>query len=519
MKNSTTALPVNSLSNPSAAAYMTNEGENLEENGIQQSLQSVKNTSLELPLTVCTNDEKNQRIIKEPIPFKSGKLAAHETDAYVSASRQAQFIQYADETFRVKNPIHGNYHAAEEVVMGSLFSMTGLDAPQLLLCNHCDDFFIFNQETREDFSEEKNLSQFACVASKFEPSFRDLGTFLLDTKTMVDLIRKSEVSMPASDQHIEHTVNHYLQQVQCFHDTHNKLLSINESYPRKSYRNNPEALKEARKQSLIKFSSLEKMNSFLPQELRDEQIKHYFVSLLLNNWDFLNSGFCNFGYFHTEVGGIQKIKGMSVDFGSSGTLSDQFHHNKYESYEETMDTNNHDREMSAMILNLSFLKEDATFSSHRPPSLTAISASPFSRQFLSTIKGLVKAEKDFYETKDFNNFKKELAPALEVAYRLLVLPDAPIEDYLRENWIMGESDFPYRDKDPQQNVDTAKMIQIIKDRKKAFVQYFGENVIQNWEGKNVLQAGQARKEIEGNLERLLHKKYVIQPLAKRRGTV
>ena len=134
------------------------------------------------------------------------------------------------------------------------------------------DFFIFNQETREDFSEEKNLSQFACVASKFEPSFRDLGTFLLDTKTMVDLIRKSEVSMPASDQHIEHTVNHYLQQVQCFHDTHNKLLSINESYPRKSYRNNPEALKEARKQSLIKFSSLEKMNSFLPQELRDEQI-------------------------------------------------------------------------------------------------------------------------------------------------------------------------------------------------------------------------------------------------------
>ena len=41
------------------------------------------------------------------------------------------------------------------------------------------------------------------------------------------------------------------------------------------------------------------------------------------------------------------------------------------------------------------------------------------------------------------------------------------------------------------------------------MQYFGKNVIHHWEEKNVLQAGQARKEIEDNLDRLLNKKYVI----------
>lgn len=68
--------------------------------------------------------------------------------------------------------------------------------------------------------------------------------------------------------------------------------------------------------------------------------------------------------------------------------------------------------------------------------------------------------------KDFNSFVKELAPALAVAYKFLVLPDVPIENYLRENWVMDESHFPYRDKDPQQkNMDTSKIVQIIQDRK------------------------------------------------------
>lgn len=78
---------------------------------------------------------------------------------------------------------------------------------------------------------------------------------------------------------------------------------------------------------------------------------------------------------------------------------------------------------------------------------------------------------------------------------------------------MGEKDFPYRDKDSKYNIDTAKIIAIIKDRKRSFIQYFGQDTIKHWEQNNILQAAKIRIEIADNLKRLMNKIYTIQPVS------
>lgn len=141
-------------------------------------------------------------------------------------TRAAQYIEYNNELFRVKNPFYSNYVAAEEVIMGGVFSMTGLDAPRMLLCNDCDDFFVFNKNTRGDFQDGKNLSSFACVASEVEPSFKDLGDFLLDEEMMVNIIKKSAIEERLLDSYIKKSVDKYQSLLEIFNKADTELKNI-----------------------------------------------------------------------------------------------------------------------------------------------------------------------------------------------------------------------------------------------------------------------------------------------------
>ncbi|WP_156338248.1 hypothetical protein, partial [Pseudomonas sp. MIACH] len=84
---------------------------------------------------------------KEPVNLSRGVPVERSSNG-VLFTRDAQFIEHNNELYRVKNPYYTNYVAAEEVAMGNLFSMTGLGAPKMMLCNGCEGFFDFNKTTR-----------------------------------------------------------------------------------------------------------------------------------------------------------------------------------------------------------------------------------------------------------------------------------------------------------------------------------------------------------------------------------
>lgn len=446
-----------------------------------------------------------------PISFKEAKSIEKESGGSLY-TREARFVEYKDDVYRVKNPFYSNYVAAEEVIMGSLFKMSGLDAPAMLLCNNCEDFFSFNDKTRADFTAEAALSGFACVASRLEPSYRDLGSFLLDANVMEKLIGTSGFHESES------SVNQRLVQYEALVNTHQesdrRLGEIYTKYPGNSHRVFPDVLASVKKENLIKFDALESLNKLLPPDLVEEQQKHFFASRLINNWDYLNFSFCNFGYFLPDASDEGQFKGMTVDFGGSGTLGFGGY-SKTESFERATQGARLENPLESTSL---FERSDSTFSSDLPSSLTSISTIPRSRPLLSTVKDVIRKEAELYDVKGSALFEKNFGPALEVAYRMAVLPDEAVEKYLTDHWIMGAADFPYRDKNNENNLSVAQISKVMKDRKEAFIGHFGFESIKRWEENNPLQAVKVRNEIEKNLGELV-KGFSVSPISNRSHTV
>jgi hypothetical protein len=330
---------------------------------------------------------------------------------------------------------------------------------------------------------------------------------LLDAKVMEQLIRKSEIH--ALESHVTEVISGYRDFVKVYQDADNRLSDIYKKYPGNSHRDFPKVLVEVKKENLVKFNALEALNKFLPEDLFVEQQKHFFVSRLINNWDFLNFSFCNFGYFLPDGNDDLQFKGMTVDFGGSGTLGFGGG-SKDESFERATKGARPENPLESTSL---FERKDSTFSSDFPKSLSGISTIPRSRPLLSAIKDFIKLETDVYEARNFSAYNKGLEPALEVAYRLSVLPEAAIERYLSDSWVMGSDEFPYRDKDVQNNVDVEKIVSVIKDRKDAFIEYFGADVVKRWEERNPLQAARVRGEVEKSLKGVMKAEYIVAPLS------
>ncbi|WP_433766817.1 hypothetical protein [Pseudomonas putida] len=479
---------------------------------LSSTLSTAKNTDLNISFPAVSLLKKVESANIGVVSLKAGQLLDKDSGGALY-TRDARFVEYEGDVYRVKNPFYSNYVAAEEVVMGCLFRMTGLDAPAMLLCNGCEDFFSFSKKTRADFKDDSNLSDFACVASRLEPSYKDLGGFLLDAKVMEQLIRKSEVHASAS--HVAERLAGYQDVVKTYQDADSRLSDIYKKYPDNSHRNFAKVLVEVKKENLIKFNALEALNKYLPEDLFVEQQKHFFVSRLINNWDYLNFSFCNFGYFLPDGNDDLQFRGMTVDFGGSGTLGFGGY-SKGESFERATKGARPENPLESTSL---FERKDSTFSSDFPKSLSGISTIPRSRPLLSTIKDFIRLETEVYEARNFNSYNKNLEPALEVAYRLSVLPEAAIERYLSESWVMGSDEFPYRDKDVQNNVDVKKIVSVIKDRKNSFIEYFSADVVSRWEERNPLQAARVRGEVEKSLESVIKAKYLVAPLSVQGLTV
>ncbi|GAB3066719.1 hypothetical protein GCM10027214_37110 [Stenotrophomonas tumulicola] len=205
-------------------------------------------------------------------------------------SLPAALVDIDGATWRMKNTGDSGL-SAMEASMSRLFQLTGLVAPDAQLMDACDVL-------------PGNSQHFA---SRYEPTFMDLGDFLTTPRC--------EALAAGGD---ETARAHYGQ----LRDDHAAAVSACDAVLRRAgvehfwQLQGKDLLAEHAQADKQRFEALEGMNRMLPTDMRCDQVRHFIASRWLDNWDQLNFRMENFGYVEREG----KPIGMTVDFGSCGPL-------------------------------------------------------------------------------------------------------------------------------------------------------------------------------------------------------
>lgn len=391
--------------------------------------------------------------------------------------------------FRLKNPGADIQLAVVEVIMGNIFALTGLSAPGMHLVNNCADLMATGSIPTDD----KNK---VYIASEYQASYQDLGKFLLSKKaeTIID-----ETDLPVLRKYVEEVkeINSQLNDIRARHGDWWKT-------------DDPAIVASYQSADQRRFELLEALNHLLPEKLRQEQEKHYLASVFIDNWDHLNFGMDNFGY--CELNG--QLCGMTVDFGSSGPLAFQGEAKRV-GYKTAVGQ----RPPIFFKLPSVFMEADAEFAGRLSPSLTGIASLPYGHQSESSVEHLVRIETDRADS-GLRGAESMLSTALEVAYRIKMIPDSAIEQVVEQNWIEPD-DTSWSQKDGGLLTTKEEMITIMKSRKKDFVEHYGIEALERWEEKpdNKIIAAQARMEVSMALKAQSIPSDNVFPLQARSGSL
>lgn len=206
-----------------------------------------------------------------------------------AGSLPAALVEVEGATWRLKQTGDSGL-SSMEVSMSKVFRMTGLQTPDTRLADPVD-----------------GMSGSAdCFASRYEPSFKDLGEFLASDQ--------AAALAAAGDEHMA-------TQYQRLRDAHQAAIAtcaavLQRGRVEKYWQlSDPVLCRQHAEADQERFDALEAMNRLLPIAQRSEQVRHFIGSRWIGNWDHLNFRMENFG--HAERDG--RLVGMTVDLGSSGT--------------------------------------------------------------------------------------------------------------------------------------------------------------------------------------------------------
>jgi hypothetical protein len=148
---------------------------------LSSALNTARNTDSNISFPTASLLNKVESAKSAVVSFKAGQLLDKESGGALY-TRDARFVEYEGDVYRVKNPFYSNYVAAEEVVMGCLFRMTGLDAPAMLLCNGCEDFFHLVRKQERTLKMILICPALLVLLQDSSPVIRILGGFCLMRK-------------------------------------------------------------------------------------------------------------------------------------------------------------------------------------------------------------------------------------------------------------------------------------------------------------------------------------------------
>ncbi|WP_157825210.1 MULTISPECIES: hypothetical protein [unclassified Stenotrophomonas] len=207
-----------------------------------------------------------------------------------AGSRPAALVCLDDADWRVKETGDTGL-SAMEASLSRVFQLTGLAAPDARVM-------------AADASLPGDSQRFA---SRYEPSFKDLGSFLATPAAeALAAAGDEEARMRYAQLRSDHaaavsTCDAVLQRAGVAHFWQVQDAGLQAEHA------------AADRQ---RFDALEAMNRLLPTAVRSDQVRHFIASRWLGNWDHLNFRMENFGYAERDGQPVA----MTVDFGSCGPL-------------------------------------------------------------------------------------------------------------------------------------------------------------------------------------------------------
>lgn len=207
-----------------------------------------------------------------------------------AGSRPAALVSLDGADWRVKETGDTGL-SAMEASLSRVFQLTGLAAPDARVM-------------AADASLPDDSQRFA---SRYEPSFKDLGSFLATPAAEAlagagdEGARMRYAQLRSDHAAAVSTCDAVLQRagVEYFWQVQDAGLQAEHSAADRQ-----------------RFDALEAMNRLLPTAVRSDQVRHFIASRWLGNWDHLNFRMENFGYAERDGQPVA----MTVDFGSCGPL-------------------------------------------------------------------------------------------------------------------------------------------------------------------------------------------------------
>lgn len=431
------------------------------------------------------------------VPFDlQGQAIAQEQSADRNATRGYITTEIEGKLYRVKQDKYGATHVFYEwLALEFIRLTTGLPAPKVRLVKGTHTNFAHEQRRDAHLLEPKDC---LCVASRMEPSFIDLGSFLVNDNSK----RKGIDYVKAEDQA---RYRELLVEYQTASDEESRLR--NDSGIAKLLACKPPLSQEAQASlSPLHDAILRQLNAkiamyrLLPQVFHDAIKLAYCAAQLVNNWDLFNFSLFNTGFVFDDNG---QLKGpMTVDGGNC--LDNGFGGN---------------RKMESLDAAQQPAKSSDPLRPHArlcPPDLelgAVWSAAPWTNMSrtrpyddIIDFKSLVTTETSRADAVlagrkwlNENQPPPGFDPMLEFAYRLSLLPNNAIEQFAERYWIIG--------KDPSLPLDgydltaaNGKMnkeefVKQMKARVQSMIGQFTEKQLQHWAELNYPRAVLARSEI------------------------
>lgn len=206
---------------------------------------------------------------------------------------------------RVKDIKYGNANALVEHAALWLYALSGLHAPHANIAQRAQSLFGgFDAASRRDYSlHGDEPDRFCVIVSRLLPQFKDLGLLLTHAETMHELIA------PEDRARYGELLATYTHWNDAFHAL--QALPPNDD-------GTPAQLAQRRHANGKRLEALQAMYPLLPRSMRDDVATSYLVSHWLMNWDVVNIGLANLGFYREHGSG--RWVSAAVDFGNSLTL-------------------------------------------------------------------------------------------------------------------------------------------------------------------------------------------------------
>ncbi|MES2771269.1 MAG: hypothetical protein V4623_04720, partial [Pseudomonadota bacterium] len=457
----------------------------------------------------------HQRVLPFDLKQTNGAADAAEQVAGSSATRSFCYVKIGGEEvkriYRVKHIKYGNACAQNEMLAAQLPRLLGLAVPDVRLVSGAP----FDHKTRADYIEGSCDADFLCVASRLEPSYQDLGVFLLNKN---EATKDDKTKAGAYYRIAQKDQPEYAALLAAHAQASCEQLAWQEANPalHEAFKEKPgplEAdlsradkakLEALRAIHLAQLEALIAMSRLLPEAFQYQIQLSYYLSRFIHNFDDYNYLLYNTGFVFDKDG---EPHACFVDGGNA--LEQGF--NREPKNAMRNESWNKRARIHDPLLPLPLAGRDFHLSPQRPTSITALGDQPRNGPFKELLREQVRNETEARSTIESQVGSNPYAPpvgldaAMEIAYRLSILPEDAIESAVARHML---SDDPamrarYFKQKSGYSENKESLVGAVLSRVESIVGQFTPEQLRRWCEQDPQRTTRIRYEVEQGVKEVL----------------